>query len=230
MEKLVGWYGDRASALVTGIVIGAIGLGAAALAGYLPIDKFGYVTEKDQQTRLEEQRKEYEEHLKDQQQKYESRLRESKEDTLAINPNDSIVISPIKYVRFEWTGPVDVNEYTLTLLGPDNAGNGLRHEEVQIKNARSVLAATTPTAGQTRELKYAGLNIARFGEYFWTIREYNSPRLEQITDAFQFTDPVCKRLSKPKPFIQGLVSFSMKAAQSRRFPLHPATRYLAASN
>ena len=176
LEKLVGWYGDRASALVTGIVIGAIGLGAAALAGYLPIAKFGYVTEKDQQTRLEEQRKDYEEHLKDQQQKYESRLRESKEDTLAINPNESVVISPIKYVRFEWTGPVDVNEYTLTLLGPDNAGNGLRHEEVQIKNARSVLAATTPTAGQTRELKYIGLNIARFGEYFWTIREFNSPR------------------------------------------------------
>src|SRR6516164_4975548 len=124
MEKLVGWYGDRASALVTGIIIGAIGLGAAELAGYLPIAKFGYVTEKDQQTRLEEQRKDYEEHLKDQQQKYESRLRESKEDTLAINPNDSIVISPIKYVRFEWTGPVNVNEYTLTILGPDNTGNG----------------------------------------------------------------------------------------------------------
>jgi polar amino acid transport system substrate-binding protein len=176
LEKLVGWYGDRASALITGIVIGAIGLGAAVLAGYLPISKFGYVTETDYETRLQEQQKDYEERLKNQQENYESRLRESKEDTLAIHPNDSVVISPIKYVRFEWTGPVDVNEYTLTLLGPDNTGDGLRSEDIQIKNARPVLAATAPATGQTRELKSVGLNIARFGEYFWSIREFNSPR------------------------------------------------------
>jgi ABC-type amino acid transport substrate-binding protein len=176
LEKLIGWYGDRASALVTGIVLGAIGLGAAAIAGYLPISNFGYVTEKDYETRLEAQQKDYEERLKGQQENYESRLRGSKEDTLAINPDESVIISPIKYVRFEWTGPVDVNEYTLTLLGPDDTGNGLRREEIQIKNARPVLAATTQTTGQTRELKYVGLNIARFGEYFWSIKEFNSPR------------------------------------------------------
>jgi hypothetical protein len=176
LEKLVGWYGDRASALVTGIVIGAIGLGAAVLAGYLPMSKFGYVTETDHETRLQEQQKDYEERLKNQQENYESRLRESKEDTLAINPNDSVVISPIKYMRFEWTGPVDVNEYTLTLLGPDNTGDGLRREDIQIKNARPVLAATTSATGQTRELKSVGLNIAQFGEYFWSIREFSSPR------------------------------------------------------
>jgi threonine dehydrogenase-like Zn-dependent dehydrogenase len=65
LEKLVGWYGGRASALITGIVIGAIGLGAAALAGYLPISKIGYVSEKDHETRLEEQQKDYETRLKD---------------------------------------------------------------------------------------------------------------------------------------------------------------------
>jgi polar amino acid transport system substrate-binding protein len=180
LEKLVEWYGhDRAPAFITGIVFGAAGLGAVILGGYLPVSKFGYLSNKDAMARLEEQQKDYEERLKDERKNYEARLRESKEDTLGINPNDSVIISPIGYMRFEWTGPVDVSEYTLTLLGPDSTANGLRSQEIQIKGARPVLSGTAPSAEvprPTRELKYVGLSIPRFGEYFWSIKEFNSPR------------------------------------------------------
>ncbi len=180
LEKLVEWYGrDRAPAFITGIVFGAVGLGAAAVGGYAPVSKFGFLSNEDSEARLEEQQKDYEERLKDQRKGYEARLRESKENTLAINPNESVIISPIRYMRFEWTGPVDVSEYTLTLLGPDGTANGLRSQEIQVKGARPVLPATVSVADDprpTRELKYVGLTIPRFGEYFWSVKEFNSPR------------------------------------------------------